>query len=269
MLLLVGSGVSVIQHPCPRRDMPGVADQREESMTANLPPADLTTDTLARAWATGDHRAEAQALCDLGTALMGAGRTSEGRYLCRRAVSLAEQLGERDIEEAALSTLGYTLAQFEELGERWRAALLEGGDETEHFPSLAAARSDESYRTGRHPEDAFRLSESAVVVLASGFVAVKFLGPFVEAFATKLGERLGESAVAAAGRLRLLRNDRDGRTDLDVLTPGSQRTTLVLPEDFDDAARLGAIELDISADGVRGAELHWDTATGTWIPANT
>ncbi|MFD4904219.1 hypothetical protein [Kitasatospora purpeofusca] len=200
--------------------------------------------------------------------LMEVGRTSEGRYLCRRAVGLAEQLGEREVENAALSALGYSLAQLEELGERWRTALLESGDETEYFPSLEAARSDESYRTGRHPDDAYRIAESSVVVLASGYVAVKFLGPFVEAFAAKLGERLGESAVAAAGRLRLLWNHRDGRGDLDVLTPGSQRTTLVLPEDFDDAARLGAIELDVSADGIRGAELHWDAATGTWIPAN-
>ncbi|WP_406506415.1 hypothetical protein [Streptomyces sp. NBC_01602] len=239
-------------------------------MTAHLPPADLATDALARARETGDRRKEAQALCDLGTALMETGRTSEGRYLSRRAVGLAEQLGERQIEEAALSTLGHSLAQFEELGERWRAVLLEGGDETEHFPSLAAARSDESYRTGRrHSDDGFRLTESVVVEVAFGFVAVKFLGPFVETFATKLGERLGESAVAAAGRLRLLWSHRGGRRNLDVLTPGAQRTTLVLPEDFDDAARLAAIELDISVDGVRGAELHWDAATGTWVPVNT
>jgi hypothetical protein len=79
---------------------------------------------------------------------------------------------------------------------------------------------------------------------------------------------LGESAAAAIGRLRLLRNRKDGRRDLDVLMPGSQRTTLVLPEDFDDAARMAAIELDMSTDGVRGAELHWDATTGRWRPMN-
>ncbi|MFJ2090691.1 hypothetical protein ACIOEW_15695 [Streptomyces sp. NPDC087901] len=238
-------------------------------MTVDLPPADLAAAALAGASATGDRRGEAQALCDLAAALMEVGRASEGRYLFRRAVGLAEELGEREIEDVALTSLGYSLAQFEGLGERWRAVLLEGGDETEHFPSLAAARSGESYRTGRRPDDAFRISQSAAVVLASGFVAVKFLGPFVEAFATKLGEGLGESAVAAAGRLRLLWDHGDGRRDLDVLTPGSQRTTLVLPENFDDAARLAAIDLDLGAEGVQGAELHWDNATGTWVPRST
>jgi len=239
-------------------------------MTAHLPPADLATDALAHARETGDRTGEAQALCDLGTALMATGRTSEGRYLSRRAVALAGQLGDRRIEEAAWGTLGHSLAQFETLGEQWRAALLEGGDETEHFPSLAAARSDESYLTGRrHPDDAFRATGSVIVEVAFGYVAVKFLGPFVETFATKLGERLGESAVAAAGRLRLLWSHRSGRRDLDVLTPDSQRTTLVLPEDFDDDARLAAIELDINADGVRGSELYWDAAKGSWNPAAT
>lgn len=238
-------------------------------MTVDLPPADLAAAALAGASATGDRRGEAQALWDLAAALMEVGRASEGRYLFRRCAGLAEELGEREIEDKALTSLGYGLAQLEELGGRWRAVLLEGGDETEHFPSLAAARSGESYRTGRRPDDAVRISQSAAVVLASGFVAVKFLGPFVEAFATKLGEGLGESAVAAAGRLRLLWDHGDGRRDLDVLTPGPQRTTLVLPENFDDAARLAAIDLDLGAEGVQGAELHWDDATGTWTAQNT
>jgi hypothetical protein len=110
------------------------------------------------------------------------------------------------------------------------------------------------------------VSELTLVEVAAGFVVVKFLGPFAEAFAAKLGERLGESLAGAIGRIRLLRNHRNGRDDLDAVLPGRVRTTLVLPEDFSDAARLAAIDLDVSAKGIRGAELHWDSDAGIWRP---
>ncbi|KAF2776541.1 hypothetical protein [Streptomyces sp. OM5714] len=243
-------------------------------MTAHVPPAgadataELAAVALARARSADDRRAEARALCDLGTALTQVGRAGEGRYLCRRAAGLAAEVGDRQTEEAALGALGHTLAELDALGERWRAVLLEGGDESGFFGSPAAARSDPSYATGeRLNDDPVRLTGIPVVELACGYVAVKFVGPFVESFAGKLGERLSESAVAAAGRLRLLWDRRSGRRELDVLTPDG-RTTLVLPDDFDDAARLAAIELDLGADGVRGAELHWDADAGTWCPAS-
>ncbi|MEF2528999.1 MULTISPECIES: hypothetical protein [Streptomyces] len=231
--------------------------------------ADAAADSLARARSAGDRSAEARALCDLGTELIRVGRAGEGRYLCRRAAGMAAEAGDRQTEEAALGALGHTLAELDALGQRWRAVLLAGGDETGFFGSPAAARSDRSYATGERPDDdPFRLTGDLVVELACGYVAVKFLGPFVESFAGKLGETLGESAVAAAGRLRLLWDRRSVRRDFDVVMPG-ERTTLVLPEHFDDAARLAAIDLDLEADGVRGAELHWDADAGTWNPANT
>ncbi|MGW2264256.1 hypothetical protein [Streptomyces koyangensis] len=248
-------------------------------MTAHVPPsdaeatvglatADLAAAALARARAASDARAEARALGELGTALLGAGRDGEGRYLCRRAARLAAEAGDRQAEEAALNALGLSAAQLDALGERWRAALLEGTDETRTFTSAAAARSDASDALGARPdEDTVRDGGIPVVELACGFVAVKFLGPFLESLAGKLGESLGESAVAATGRLRLLWDRSGGRRELDVLTPG-ERTTLVLPEEFDDAARLAAVDLDLGAEGVRGAELHWDAGTGTWRPAD-
>jgi len=236
-------------------------------MTTQPLPADVAADALGTARASGASLEEARALGELGTALLAAGRTSEGRYLCRRAAGLADRLGERDVADAALAALGFGLAQFEELDGQWRAALLAGGDETEHFLSPAVARSAESYRTGRSSDDAFRITGSTVVELACGYVVVKFLGPFVEAFAKKLGERLGETTATAIGRLRLLRHHKHGRVELDVLTPDAPPTTLVLPADFDDVARLAAIELDVGADGIRGAELHWDAASGRWRQA--
>ncbi|MGW2588840.1 hypothetical protein ACWCXC_00995 [Streptomyces sp. NPDC001515] len=254
--------------PLPPTDADLDADANAETDAGRKPETDstaqLAADALAVARAAGDRSAEARALCELGTALNAAGREGEGRYLCRRAVGLAAEAGDRQAEEAALNALGHSLAELDALGERWRAVLLEGGDETGFFASPAAARSDVSYARGGGPSaDAVRLTGLPLVELACGFVAVKFLGTFAESFAGKLGEQLGESAVTALGRLRLLLDRRGGRRDLDVLTAGT-RTTLVLPDDFDEAARLAAIDLDLGAEGVRGAELHWDAGTGSW-----
>lgn len=158
------------------------------------------------------------------------------------------------------------LGELDSQGRRWREALLSGAGETEYFLSSAEARSDEFYMHGVRRDAAYRVSELAFAELAVGFVVVKFLGPFAEAFAAKLGERLGESAASAISRFRLLWDHKDSRRDLDVIVPGSATTTLVLPEDFTDAARLAAIDLDVNAEGVRGAELHWDASAGRWRP---
>lgn len=97
-----------------------------------------------------------------------------------------------------------------------------------------------------------------------GFAAVKLLGPFLEAFAAKLGEQLGESAGRALGRIRLCRKKGQPR-HLSVKLPGSPvETLLVLPEDFTDEAKLALIDLDIDTDEVRGHMLSWDPATSTW-----
>ena len=45
----------------------------------------------------------------------------------------------------------------------------------------------------------------SVYDVVAGFVALKMIGPFVEAFASKLGERLGESVATAAARILRIR----------------------------------------------------------------
>lgn len=234
------------------------------------PVIDASMQAVADARKLNDRAAEARALVTIGSTLLGAHRVSEGRYICRQAEKLGRELGDRDIQSQALAGLGVTLEELGELdshGGPWREALLSGAGETQYFLSSAEARSDEFYKNGVRRGAAYRVSELTFAELAVGFVVVKFLGPFVEAFAAKLGERFGESAASAIGRIRLLWDHKDGRRDLDVIVSGSATTTLVLPEDFTDAARLAAIDLDVNAEGVRGAELHWDASAGSWRPA--
>jgi hypothetical protein len=101
-----------------------------------------------------------------------------------------------------------------------------------------------------------------------GFLAVKFLGPFLEAFAGKLGEQFGESAVRALGRIRVTRRrDTDSRNlEIDDPNTGSP-TVLVLPEDFTEEAQLALIELDVAAEEVRGTTLRWNPDTAAWEAA--
>jgi hypothetical protein len=122
-------------------------------------------------------------------------------------------------------------------------------------------RREEEERTGIRVH---RMESPTYAELAGGFIALKILGPFLEAFAAKLGEQLGESVGRALGRITLFRWV--GRLrHLGVAVPDSRVwTRLELPEDLTEEARLALIDLDPTADDVRGRLLHWDETTQTW-----
>ena len=238
-------------------------------MEEDDPLIDAALQAVVGARELNDLAAEARALNALGLALLRVHRTSEGHYICRRAERLGYEVGDRDIQSQALAALGFSLEELDKLSGqdgRWREILLHEAGETEYYFAPAEARSAEFYTSGARREGTYRASELAVVELAVGFVVLKFLGPFAEAFAAKLGERLGESTASAISRFRLLWNHKDDRKDLDVVIPGPMTTTLVLPENFTDAAWLAALDLDVNAEGVRGSELHWDALAGRWRP---
>ena len=101
--------------------------------------------------------------------------------------------------------------------------------------------------------------------IAAGFLALKLLGPFAEAFASKLGERLGESAAAAVSRVRLFGRGGGSQKEL-VVEDATTNTVVVIPEQLTDDARLALIDLDLTRDGVRGEILHWSPGSKTWRP---
>ncbi|MFF4098811.1 hypothetical protein [Streptomyces sp. NPDC001903] len=114
-------------------------------------------------------------------------------------------------------------------------------------------------------DDAHAAPASLLIEVAAGFLAVKMLGPFLETFATKLGERFGESASEALGRIRVTRRRNGSSRNLEIEDPETATpTVLVLPEEFTEEARLAVIELDVTTEQIRGATLRWNPASATW-----
>jgi len=103
----------------------------------------------------------------------------------------------------------------------------------------------------------FRLDVETVIV---GFVALKVLGPFAEAFAKKLGELLAERTERAVGRIQLIRRNRRPHIFKVEMSPGT--TILVLPEDLDDEAKLAILDLDLTIP--HRAPMRWKSVPAAW-----
>jgi len=101
--------------------------------------------------------------------------------------------------------------------------------------------------------------------LSAAIAFVKGLGPFLEAFATKLGEAFGESTAAALGRLRLFKRRDMLRAEL----PSQAELTIRLGEATPDEARLALLDLDVTAPELHGKTLEWNTERNTWLEATT
>jgi hypothetical protein len=101
--------------------------------------------------------------------------------------------------------------------------------------------------------------------IAAGFLALRVLGPFAEAFASKLGERTGESVASAVSKIRLFRRRRPSRDEF-VIRHSNASTFVVLPAAMTDDARLALIDLDLTQAGIIGKILHWDAVSATWRP---
>jgi hypothetical protein len=233
----------------------------------------------------------------LGSALALAGRPSEAACLHIEALQAAREAGQRDAMSRAASAL--TPLADDLRRERYRSSLQEAeaayGHAADAFEELGLEEAAHSARTRQRQagQEIRRRNEEELEAetrniemenagpqvrnfdiatyeeLAAGFVAIKLLGPFLQAFATKLGEQLGESAAQAIGRIQLSRRKGSSRI-LGVNTPSSRLMTRVeLPEpgEFTDEARLALLDLDVTADGIQGELLQWDPAAGLWKAA--
>lgn len=116
---------------------------------------------------------------------------------------------------------------------------------------------------------------------AAVLLMLKGVGPFLEAFAKKLGEDLGESTTTAARRLSArLRGGRtfveaelpdeaeqlDGFEEFEL--PASPSITIVLDSDTPDEARIALLYLDMTRPDLRGKTLGWNRETKMWQIAN-
>ncbi|MFI2762328.1 hypothetical protein ACH5A3_26235 [Streptomyces echinatus] len=260
---------------------------------------DAATRAVLIAEASDDQAAQAHALYALALALKGGDRLDESVLMCHLAARAAQAAGAHEFATQA-GDAGSELRRFISRGWQYKDKLfaldvvLRAHDQDSTSFALTGSRTDrprevdarirlevqqrseavsqkrarelqrreeEEARSGIHIG---RMESPTYAELAVGFIALKVLGPFVEAFATKLGEQLGESVGRALGRITLFRWAGWLR-HLGVEVPNSRVwTRLELPEDLTEEARLALIDLDPTADEVRGRLLHWDETTKTW-----
>jgi hypothetical protein len=215
----------------------------------------------------GDRVAEARALTMLGHGLSEVGhRELEAAFCYHEASEAARQISDDQAKEQALRALAINV-NWRRHGLRDVPDWLEREEVSAHWwLAIGRFHGFEDARAG-HNLSAYMSSVPIPnpVELLVGFVALKMLGPFAQAFATKLGESLGESTARAIGRLRLLRHNTTGHAELDVLNGGEEPTTLVLPPDLTDEAREGMIDLDATDPEVAGKTLRWYPHAGKWL----
>ena len=111
-------------------------------------------------------------------------------------------------------------------------------------------------RPGPSPGNLMQVGPHDVVEIVLLYTSAKFLGPFLEHFATKLGEKTGEATVEALKRIRGHRSSHRTRLRIDV---GGKTTTIQLPSgELSDACKLAILDLDLSAPENQGVTLRWD-----------
>jgi hypothetical protein len=103
---------------------------------------------------------------------------------------------------------------------------------------------------------------AVVIALASG--------AFLRSFCEELGKRLGGSAADWMSRVRVRRKPRDdNKAELTVLLHDSETIVELDVEGmFSDEAKLALIDLDLSAEGIRGHRVKWDAKARQWVVAD-
>jgi len=96
--------------------------------------------------------------------------------------------------------------------------------------------------------------------LLAGYVAVEFAKGYIDA----LAGRAADASLGLVQHVRFRRNRRTGEMRAGV--DGGGASTVVITDDLPDEARLALLDLDITADGMRGKELGWDPDAGAWLP---
>lgn len=120
---------------------------------------------------------------------------------------------------------------------------------------------DEPKRTGsengpKPPNFASRYPFVPEIYVFGTAIAV-YSKAFVEALAKRHADGL-------ADRLRTRRRWREVRIGL----PDGESATIVITAGMPDEARLALLDLDVTADEVRGNLLRWDSSASVWCPAD-
>jgi len=96
---------------------------------------------------------------------------------------------------------------------------------------------------------------------------------FGKAYLEALGKRAGEGTANLPKKLRdLMRahvRKKSTPDEIHIGLEGGGAATVVFTEDLPDEARLALLDLDVTAEELRGKLLCWDPATARWRPSNT
>jgi hypothetical protein len=188
------------------------------AMTALEVEIDAAFEAFTHARENDDPSNEAVALTRLSQALEESNRSGEAADVHKQALAVAcdsavryaqaQLLMKRGLAQATTATLGSYEADY-----AWNAFR-----RAAEFYSLAEA-SDDAERARSEASRMGRLSKphgpihgiGDVQIIAAGFVALKVVGPFLEAFSKKLGEQLGESTARAISRIKLIHRSGEER----------------------------------------------------------
>jgi hypothetical protein len=111
------------------------------------------------------------------------------------------------------------------------------------------------------PSTSFLMPETVALAAAAAI--------YSKAFLETLGKRTGEGvANLPKGVSELIRRRirNRGRPEYHIGVPGRATAIVVVTEDLPDEARLALLDLDVTADALRGKLLRWDSTAASWLP---
>ena len=92
-------------------------------------------------------------------------------------------------------------------------------------------------------------------------------GNFSSAFVQALGQRAADGTVKRVGDLVHTHVRRKGKPDETLIgVDDGTAATIAITEDTPDEARLALLDLDVTADELRGKLLRWDSSVSAWRP---
>lgn len=105
------------------------------------------------------------------------------------------------------------------------------------------------------------LPEEAALFIAAAI----YSKAFVEALAKSHADGL-TGMLRKRFRRKVREKYKDGEVEIGV--DGDAAATIVVTADMPDEARLALLDLDVTADDLRGKVLRWDRSASAWLPAD-
>jgi hypothetical protein len=94
--------------------------------------------------------------------------------------------------------------------------------------------------------------------------SVTVLTVYFKAFLEALAKRHADGLADLLHRLRV----RFRKNEVQIGVDGDQSATVVITKDLPDEARLALLDLDVTANELRGKLLRWDSSASAWRPAD-